>query len=144
MSFHDLPKNWHALPLTDTALARDVVDLVVRDQDREGGCIVILLCDEDHRMVQPVAITDIGDRARPGEAANLFDMVLDQVGDQVGGLVVAIGRPHGHVPDDEARTWHEAAIARCRRHGVPLVGTYLATDRGVMEMPRWEELPATG
>lgn len=143
MTFQDLPKGWHSRPLTDTDLAADVVDLVVREGDRATGCISLLLCDDTHRMLQPVTITDL-DRDAPTERRRLFDLLVGDFADRLGGVVVAVGRPRGAVPDDEARAWHEAAIAACRDHDVPLLGTYLATVHGVVEMPMWEELRATG
>lgn len=141
MTFQDLPKGWHSRPLTDTDLAGDVVDLVVRESDRASGCISLLLCDHTHRMLQPVTITDL-DREVPEERRRLFDLLVGEFADRLGGVVVAVGRPRGSVPDDEARAWHEAAIAACREHDVPLLGTYLATAHGVVEMPRWDGLRA--
>lgn len=141
MTFQDLPKGWHSRPLTDTDLAGDVVDLVVRESDRASGCISLLLCDHTHRMLQPVTITDL-DREMPEERRRLFDLLVGEFADRLGGVVVAVGRPRGSVPDDEARAWHEAAIAACREHDVPLLGTYLATAHGVVEMPRWDGLRA--
>ncbi|HIZ98644.1 MAG TPA: hypothetical protein H9805_08710 [Candidatus Janibacter merdipullorum] len=143
MTFQDLPKGWHSRPLTDTDLAPDVVDLVVRESDRATGCISLLLCDDTHRMVQPVTITDL-DRDGPGDRRQLFDLVVGELAERLGGVVIAIGRPRGSVPDDEARAWHEAAIASCRDHAVPLLRTYLATAHGVVEMPRWDELDVAG
>lgn len=140
MSFHDLPKNWHSQPLTDTPLAADVVDLVVRESDRVTGCVTFLLCDGRGRMIQPVTITEID--AGSGEPDELVELFLGDLAGGIGGLVVAIGRPRGHVPDDAARAWHEAAISACRRHDVPLIGTYLATVHGVSEMPLWPGLRA--
>lgn len=145
MTFNDLPADWPTRPLTDTTLAADVVDLVVRDGDRATGCLSILLCDDDLRMVQPISIGDLDEAGpAPGEYRRPFDLIVGGVGDRLGGVVVAIGRPEGTVPDDEARAWHEAAIAACRDHDVPLIGTYLATADAVVEMPRWDqqELPA--
>lgn len=143
MTFDNLPSDWPTRPLTDTTVAPDVVDLVVRESDREGGCLGILLCGEDHRMLQPVAITDLD--AEPHVLhRELLDKFLGHLGGELGGIVIAIGRPRGLQPDDEARAWHEAAIASCREHGVPLLGTYLATAHGVVEMPLWEELRAAG
>lgn len=146
MSFHELPDDWPSRSLTDTTIARDVVDLVVRESDRESGCICVLLCDAGARMVQPLTIGDVGDLPGRREVEGVFDLLLGQLGDHLAAaaVVVALGRPHGHAPDDRARDWHEAAIAASTRHGVRLVGTYLATDRGVMEMPRWDQLPAVG
>lgn len=141
MTFQDLPKGWHALPLSDTTIAADVVDLVVRESDRASGCISLLLCDRTHRMLQPVTITDL-DREGPGERRRLFDLLVGEFADRLGGVVVAVGRPRGAVPDDEARAWHEAAIASCADHDVPLLGTYLATAHGIAEMPRWDEFRA--
>lgn len=141
MTFKDLPKNWHSRPLTDTDLAPDVVDLVVRESDRATGCVSLLLCDSTHRMVQPVTITDL-DRDGPGDRRTLFDLVIGELSHALGGVVIAVGRPRGSTPDDEARAWHEAAIASCHDHDVPLLGTYLATAHAVVEMPRWDGLRA--
>lgn len=143
MSFHDLPHDWHSKPLSDPTLAADVVDLVVRESDRVTGCLSILLCDDTHRLLQPITITDL-DLAvpHPREYRRPFDLIVGQFAERLGGVVVAIGRPRGQVPDDQARAWHEAAIAGCREHDVLLLGTYLATQHAVVELPRWEGLAA--
>lgn len=143
MTFEDLPGDWPTRPLTDTTVAPDVVDLVVRESDRDGGCLSLLLCGDDHRMLQPVTITDLAGEPHVRHREP-FDSFLGHLGSELGGIVVAVGRPGGLQPDDEARAWHEAAIASCREHGVPLLGTYLATAHGVVEMPVWDELRAAG
>jgi hypothetical protein len=141
MTFEDLPHDWPTRPLTDPRIAADVVDLVVRESDRATGCLTILLCDDTRRMIQPISITDLDlVGPAPGEYGRPFDLVVGEFAERLGGVVVAIGRPHGSSPDDEARAWHEAAIAGCREHGVPLLGTYLATADAVVEMPRWDQL----
>ena len=56
MSFDDLPDNWPELPLTDQRLLADVLDLVVSEQSRRDGALYVLLCDEQARLVQPIAI----------------------------------------------------------------------------------------
>lgn len=141
MTFDNLPSDWPTRSLTDTTIARDVVDLVVRDADRDSGCISLLLCGEGERLLQPVTVADLDDEPHLRHR-ELFDTFLGSFGDMLSGIVVAVGRPSGIEPDDEAREWHEAAIAACRAHDVPLLGTYLATRQGVVEMPRWEELRA--
>lgn len=143
MTYDDLPADWPQRPLTDPTLTADVVDLVVRETDRAEGCLGILLCNHEHRLVQPLTINDIDDvpaheRRRP------FDLFMSGCGDRLGGIVVAVGRPRGYVPDDVARGWHEAAIVASREHDVPLLGTYLATVHAVIEMPRWTGLAAAG
>lgn len=145
MTYEQLPPDWPTRPLTDPDLAADVVDLVVRESDRATGCLSILLCDDTHRMIQPISITDLALAAPDrGEYRRPFDLIVGQFAERLGGVVVAIGRPGGHEPDDEARAWHEAAIAGCRKHGVPLLGTYLATVHAVVEMPRWDGLAVAG
>ncbi|NYF97056.1 hypothetical protein [Janibacter cremeus] len=143
MTFDNLPSDWPTRPLTDTDIAPDVVDLVVRESDRETGCLSILLCGDGDRLLQPVAITDL-DGEPYLRRREVFDTFLGGLGDVLSGIVVAVGRPRGLQPDDEARAWHEAAIASCREHDVPLLGTYLATIHGVVEMPRWEQLRTAG
>lgn len=141
MTYEDLPHDWPTRPLTDPRLTADVIDLVVRESDRATGCLSILLCDDTLRMIQPISITDLDIVGpEPGEYQRPFDLVVGQFAERLGGVVVAIGRPLGHAPDDEARAWHEAAIAGCRDHGVPLIGTYLATAHAVTEMPTWDQL----
>ena len=56
MSFDDLPDNWPELPLTDQRLLADVLDLVVSEQSRRDGALYVLLCDENARLLQPIAI----------------------------------------------------------------------------------------
>lgn len=141
MSFEDLPQGWHTRPLTDTTLAADVVDLVVRDSEREQGCISLLLCDATGRMVQPVTITETD--LHPGAPDAVFDTIVGGLAGSIGGFVAAIGRPRGLAPDDRARARHEEALAASRRHDVPLLGTYLATPQGVSELPVWGALPGS-
>lgn len=143
MSYDDLPADWPQRPLTDPTLTADVVDLVVREADRAQGCLSILLCSREHRLVQPVTINDI-EGVTPHERRRPFDIFLSGFGDRLGGIVVAVGRPRGYTPDDVARGWHEAAIAACREHRVPLLGTYLASVHGVVEMPAWPGLAIAG
>lgn len=142
MTFYDLPPDWHARALTDPTLAADVVDLVVRESDREGGCLALLMCDASGRMVQPVVLTEM-QQCPPDQRRDTLDICLGGVADALGAVVVAVGRPRGCVPDDEARAWHEAVIAGCRAHEVTLLGTYLATPHAVVEMPLWPGLAAT-
>lgn len=139
MTFTDLPSGWPARSLADRVLAADVVDLVVRDEDRATRCMTLLLCDDDGRMIQPVTVGDVPPESTDDERRAFFDAFLDHLGHALGGVVVAMGRPRGHWPTDDERAWHESAIAACRATGVALLGTYLATADGVTEMPLWVE-----
>lgn len=139
MTFSDLPPGWPALSLRDERLAADVVDLVVRDDEREGRCISLLLCDADGRMIQPVTVDGVDPTTDEGERRALFDAFFGHLGASLAAVVVAVGRPRGSVPDDEVRAWHESALRAAREGGVELLGTYLATRGGVSLLPLWDE-----
>ena len=94
MSFDDLPSDWPTRPLTDPTIARDVVDLVVREADRAQGCLSILLCSREHRLVQPVTINDV-EGVPPHERRRPFDVFLSGFADRLGGIVVAVQRTLG-------------------------------------------------
>ena len=139
MSFHDLPKGWPSRSLEDPVLAADVVDLVVRDSERAVGSLSLLLCDDTGRMIQPVTIEDVPHGCTEEERERVFDAFVGHLGGALGGLVLALGRPRGRVPEDPERAWHETAIRACDAGGVRLLGCYLATEDGVVAMPRWTE-----
>ena len=45
------------------------------------------------------------------------------------------GRSGSILLTDTDRAWHQALIEVCRRHGVPLLGTFLATPAAVRPFP---------
>lgn len=59
MSFEDLPEDWSDRSLDDPVLAADVIDLFVHDRDRAGGCMAVLLCDGDNRLLTPLVIAEV-------------------------------------------------------------------------------------
>jgi hypothetical protein len=50
MTFIDLPPDWRRRPLTDLALATDVVDLYCTAGDRSRGALTLIICDEKDRF----------------------------------------------------------------------------------------------
>lgn len=137
MTYKDLPQDWPMRPLTDPTIAADVVDLVVRDQDRAKGGLSFLLCRADGALAQPVFVEtegcpDLADLVRH------FADIIEHV-PEVRGLVVAVAKPFGGVTDTDRRV-HQAAIEVCRSHGLTLHGTYLATHAGVRLLPVAAEL----
>lgn len=59
MNFKNLPANWSTIPLTDPHHIADVLDIFVGQRDRMVGSLLILICDEARRPVQPLIINDI-------------------------------------------------------------------------------------
>lgn len=135
MSYHDLPPNVRDLPLTDPALAADVVDLMLGEDERRAGCLGMMLCDETGRGVQPVVVSDVPERARVDALSQLLELVLPVLGEQHGALLVGRGRRRGLTPTDDDRVWHQCVIDACQNHGVRLLGYHLATPDGVLALP---------
>ncbi|TDD47277.1 hypothetical protein E1263_34955, partial [Kribbella antibiotica] len=66
MTFRDLAPTWSDRPLTDPALAADVVDLMVSHGDRSRGTFTAILCGPDARYRATVAIDLTSEFATPG------------------------------------------------------------------------------
>ena len=139
MTFLDLPPGWPARSLRDLRLAADVVDLVVRDSDRASGCLALLLCDDDGRMIEPVTVADVPLGAAADERDAFFDAFLGHLGRSLGSVVFVVGRPGGLALTDDTRDWHESAVQAARGEGVELIATYLATGEGVVLLPTLTE-----
>lgn len=137
MTYNDLPKDWPMRSLADPALAADVVDLVVTDNDRAGGGLAFLLCRCDGSLAQPVFIETEGCPV-PADLVGQVAEIIEHV-PEVHGLVVAVAKPFGGVTDSDRRV-HQQAIEVCRAHGLRLHGTYLATHVGVRVLPVAAEL----
>ncbi len=135
MTFEDLPPRASEIPLTDARVAGDVIDLIVGEADRADGCVGMMICDEQHRGVQPVVLHDIADDAGADGLVGLLELVLPLVAETRGSLLVARGRPGGAVADDVDRAWHQTAIDLCAGHGVRLLGFHVATGDGVIRLP---------
>jgi hypothetical protein len=137
MTFQDLPKGGavRLLPLTDETTAADVIDLIIFDEDRAAGCFGMMLCDDQHRGVQPVVVKEVPEDAAMDGVARLLDDVLPLLAETGGSILVARGRPRGRRPSDADRAWHQVTIERCVAHGVRLLGFYLATGDGVHRLP---------
>jgi hypothetical protein len=132
MTFHDLPPHSRDLPLDDPTLRADLVDLVVSLAAREGGCLALLLLDHDHVCTTPVLVEEMG-VPQPEQVRQVLGTVLDPL--ELPALVVAIGRPGSGLFTDADRACHQAVVEECRARGITLLGTYLASDNAVREMP---------
>ncbi|RKT77117.1 hypothetical protein DFJ68_0532 [Terracoccus luteus] len=139
MSVEHLPGTVDDGPLTDPTVASRLVDLVVGEHARADGCVGVLVCDEHHRLRQPVVLTDrVVGRAGCGGfdgVVALLDLLLPAVYRDGGSVLVVRGRPGGGVPDDRDRAWRAEVVTACTRHDVTLLGVLLATRDGVGVLP---------
>lgn len=134
MSFADLPPNIRALALTDQTLAADVVDLMIAERDRVLGSVGVMLCDNGSRGVQPIVVNDVPEDTSQDGLSRLLELLLPMV-EPGGGVLIGRGRPHGLVPTDTDRQWHQLAIDACAASGVRLLGYHLATLEGISPLP---------
>ncbi|GAA2479642.1 hypothetical protein GCM10009858_16520 [Terrabacter carboxydivorans] len=135
MTFQDLPPRASEIALTDRRVAADVIDLIISDADRANGSVGVMICDAEHRGIQPVVLHDVPPDAGVSGLAQLLDLLLPLVSESGGSVLIGRGRARGAAPNDLDRAWHEMAIARCAEHEVALLGYYLATTDGVFRLP---------
>ena len=134
MSFENLPPNWADLPLTTTALAADVVDLVVHEYDRDDGCLAMLLCDPSGVLLQPVVLDHLPTSYGESEVRELFGFLSHVRADRPLSVVLALGRPGGSPAQARIRAWASWAVDECRRAGVEVWSFFLATPGTVREV----------
>ena len=79
MTFEDLPKDVRNTPLTDRRIAADVIDLLIGDGDRRAGCVALMVCDEEHRGIMPIVLSDVPHDADLGALVTLLDLLLPLV-----------------------------------------------------------------
>ena len=135
MSYHDLPPDARSIPLTDTVIQSDVIDLILDLEQRRGGALALMLCDEADRGVQPIVLSDLLPDAPASDLRTLLDLLLPMIGEDHGSVLVGRGRRRGLMPTDNDRAWHQETVEACRRHGVRLLGFYLASPDGVEALP---------
>ena len=133
MAFEDLPDDWDTLPLDDLAIMDDVVDLFAADQDRLRRSLVLLLCDDCGRLVQPLCINDLPLRpSRADMAAMVAFLEHLEVGGARMSLLAALAYPTDRDLSPGDRTaWHTEISEACTRAGIRLLGLRVATRSGV-------------
>lgn len=139
MSYLDLPDDWPSRPLDDPCVGPDIVDLCVRDSDREEGGLSVLYCRRDGSLAQPVFFEARHAVDLLETAERLVEAAAELPG--VGGVVVSVVRPGGAV-DDGDRMAHQRVIEVCRALGLRLFGMYVVTRARVTPLPLAEALRA--
>lgn len=135
MSYRDLPPDLSIISLDDATIAADVVDLILDHDDREAGSIGIMLCDARGHGLQPIVVGEVPADLAPDRLGRDLEPVLAIVAEHDGMVILGRGRPGGLLLTDEDRAWHQSVLDLCRRLGVGLIGTYLASPAGVRAFP---------
>lgn len=126
MTFENLPRDWPDRPLGADPLTADVVDLFAKESDRDRRTLLLLLCDESGRLLQPVAIDDLPETPDDSLVDGL-SAVFEHFPVGSLGVVAAVCLPFGRPGDATPRAWHLALERVTREAGMPLLGCYLAT-----------------
>ncbi len=132
MSFESLPADWPTIPLTDPDHIADVLDIVVSRRDRMVGSLLILICDEQRRPVQPVVIADI-DRAWPDDGLDSLRRIADMVAGMIADATVlcAVARRGKLRVTQTDRRW-QRLVEQAFADRVELLGIHLVTLDGTM------------
>lgn len=134
MSFENLPENWTDLPITAPGLAVDVVDLLLKQSDRERDALLVVPCDEDAVPVPRMAIviTEMDWRCTAADRQWLFAEIA-RLGAPGVALAVSAG---GGVPSEVAERWRRSATRNLQEHGVELLTVCSADMSAVREVTR--------
>lgn len=130
MTFNDLPENWPTLPLTDPAHVADVLDVFVDLQARASGSLLLLLCDDLRRPIQPILIDSIDER-RPHRARGFLTRLADTLAgsEAVSSVLCAIARRDGLQATKYDRRWRRE-LEEAFEGRVELLGVHLVTFDG--------------
>ncbi|WP_329000568.1 hypothetical protein OHA18_39780 [Kribbella sp. NBC_00709] len=141
MSFLDLTPTWTERPLTDPAVAADVVDLMISLGDRHRGTFSVVLCDPDDHYRATVMVdlpSEFEQLSRPHDTGQLCSDTLRPLIPAVQtapgtGVILALGRPGPLRSPESDREWADAGTAICQAAGLRLLGFYVAARDGVYQ-----------
>lgn len=135
MSFHDLPQQWPTLPLDDPDHVGDVLDIFVDLRARSVGSLLVLICDERRRPVQPVLIEQI-DPTPPPDAAAMLEHIAVTIGQANPDATVlcAVARRDGLDVTIGDHAWREC-IEQAFAERLQVLGVHLITVDGSMPIP---------
>lgn len=130
MTFHDVPKNLKDVPLDNATLIADVLDLFVGIGDRIEGVLLLMLCDSERRIIQPVMIHET-EVSPPPNSVTMLEPILTMWSESVpkATLLAAVGRPGRLRPAPCDRRWARC-IETAAADRVELIGVHLITPAG--------------
>lgn len=136
MSFDDLPDDWPQRPLSEPRFVADVLDLLVSEADRRAGALVVVMCDADGRVVQPVVVEDPDPDASEEERVRAIGVFVEAMGG-CGSLLVALARRDGLSIRPGDRCWDRAVRRACGAQA-RVLGVHVVTLSGSRLVPAEE------
>lgn len=133
MAFTDLPEDLSRIRLSDPTHLPDMLDLVVSEQDRHRGALVVLLCDDQDRLRAPVVLGELPDELTEEERVRALALFVTATGGR-GSVLVAVARADGLGLRPGDAVWRRAAERACQG-GPRLLGVHVVTLNGSREVP---------
>lgn len=130
MSFEDLPDDWPTMPLNDPGHIADILDLFVSLSARMNGALLILVCDDHRRPVQPIQIDGI-QRLRPADAGDVFSQMALTIAEASPGATAmfALARRGGLSVTAIDQDWRRCLEESFLEY-MPVIGCHVVTPNG--------------
>lgn len=131
MNFQNLPKNWHEEPVDRPDRINDLLDLLVNERRRDGGALLILICDPAGYLLAPCIVEDVPRVLTAEECMDCLSGYVRAIRDNdvAGAVLLAIGRADGLSLTETDRRWREAAVQLCG-DDIRILGVHLITRHG--------------
>ena len=101
MTFHNLVPNWPDLPVTGAQHTADLLDLLVNMRARINGALLVLVCDDQLRPMQPILIeNDDAEIPRPPDMTEALRTLAEGIARSLPGAtaLVALSREGSLTP----------------------------------------------
>ncbi len=148
MTFEDLPADWPTRPVTDPQITADLLDLVVRERDRDEGALAVLICGPGRRLAQPVVLSSPPRGAPLAERRAILDVLCRAVADggpegsggapggaPGAGILLAVARTGHRFGTVEDCRWRDAAEQSCATFDIEMLGTWVVTPSLIRQLP---------
>lgn len=131
MNFENLPKNWDEAPVDRPDRIADLLDLLVSEEARERGALLILICDGGGYLLAPCIVEDVPREPSVDECGETLAgfMLAIRENDDARSVLLAVGRPDGLSLTEADRRWRIAAEELCG-DDIRLLGVHLITHHG--------------
>lgn len=131
MTFENLPPHWQTLPIDDPTIMDDVVDLVTQHSDRLQRSLMVLLCDETGRLLQPISINGLDRRPSRSHMEAMVSW-LGHLPERLGGeplsALFALAYPADRdLSVGDRQGWAQVIHVTCEAMGIRVLGVRLAT-----------------
>ena len=138
MNFQDLPPQWPTIPLTDNDHIANVLDIFVDLRARLGGCLLILICDEQHRPSQPLLIDEVDEMpaADYGDVLRPIAATISAANPRASVLCALGRRDRLHVTRHD-QAWRRILEETFAGHA-QFLGMHLITVSGVIPIERFD------